>query len=539
MGWISIVVGFLIAGAILTSIPRLPSAQARTAGLVAALVVLAMGLLLSSVRYVPSDQLGVISKNAFGPKLPPGKIIATSGEMGPQARILPPGWHVGLWPVIFDVDTFPVTIIQAGEVGLLKASDGKPLPEGQIYAPEWTEANFQQMLDAQEFLTSAGGYKGPQSSVLTPGTYRLNPRLFEVEKVPVTNISPASVGVVKANVGGEPETGREGHGLLVDRGQRGVWREPLPPQQYYLHSKAFEVTIISTRAHIVEYTINRGPANQQRSGDTGGEREIQVRSADGFTFPVDVRVEYLIDTQNAPLVVATLRDDQDSLQQVLNSAVRAIFRNSAERVKALDYVQQRSQQERQALEALSREMTKYGVTVTAVRIGNIGDEQSLGILLKTQTDREIAQQEQKTFQEQQKAAEQKKALTRTQQEAEEEKRLATANYQVKIAEQDKQKKIIEAGAEAEAIKIKAEAQALAFASIAKQIGAGNSALLEMLKVIGEREIEITPRVMVSGQSGPGSSPETVALIGTMLESMIRQAPASAGGSGSTVPAASR
>ncbi len=523
MGWISILICTLIAGAILSGIPRLPTSQLRAAAAAVAFIIFCAGVLLSSIRYVPSDRLGVISKNALGAKLPPGKIIATDGEMGPQARILPPGWHVGLWPVVYDVETFPVTVIEAGQVGLLKASDGKPLPEGQIYAPEWNDATFQTMLDAQHFLTAGGGFKGPQSSVLTPGTYRLNPRLFEIDKVPATNIPPASVGVVKANVGQEPQTAREGHGLLVDKGFRGVWREPLPPQQYYLHTLAFEVTVISTKAHIVEYTVNRGTKNQQQPDI--GEREIQVRSADGFTFPVDVRVEYLIDTQNAPLVVATLRDDQDSLQQVLNSAVRAIFRNSAERVKALDYVQQRSQQERQALESLSKEMTKYGVTVTAVRIGNIGDEQSLGILLKTQTDRELAQQEQITFQEQQKAAEQKKALTRTTQEAEEEKRLATANYQVKIAEQDKQKRIIEATAEAEAIRIKAEAQAGAFASIARQIGPGNSALLEMLKVIGERQIEITPRVMVANGGGPGApSGETVALIGTMLESMLKQSP---------------
>lgn len=539
MGWISILICTLIAGAILTGVPRLPSSQLRLAAAIVSLIVFLSGVLLSSIRYVPSDRLGVVIKNALGPKLPPGKIIATDGEMGPQARILPPGWHVGLWPVIFDIQTYPVTVIEAGQVGLLKASDGKPLPEGQIYAPEWGDAAQQAMLDAQQFLTTGGGFKGPQSSVLTPGTYRLNPLLFEVEMVAATNIPPASVGVVKANVGLEPTEIREGHGLLVDKGVRGVWRTPLPPQQYYLHTKAFEVTVISTKAHIVEYTsemrdtkdTKRSPQKDatqavqqgQHGGADFGEREIQVRSADGFTFPVDVRVEYVIDDEKAPLVVATLRDDQESLQRVLNSAVRAIFRNSAEHVKALDYVRERSRQESQALESLSREMAKYGVRVTAVRIGNIGDEQSLGVLLKTQTDRELAQQEQVTFQEQQKAAEQKKALTRTQQEAEEEKRLATANYQVKIAEQDKQRRIIEAGAEAEAIRIKAEAQAQAFASIAKQIGAGNSALLEMLKVIGERQIEITPRVMVSGQNGPGEqSPETVALIGTMLESMMKQ-----------------
>jgi uncharacterized membrane protein YqiK len=516
MGMVSVLIGVGLAVAIILGAAKLPSGGLRAAAGVVALLVLLAGLLFSSLRFVSNDRIGVVIKNAIGPKLPSGQIIATSGEMGPQAAILPPGWHWGVWPFVYDVESEPVTVIAPGTVGLIQAVDGRPLPPGEIYAPEWSATSFQQMLDAPFFLTQGKGFKGPQASVLTPGAYRINPKLFQVTVVPVLNIPPASVGVVKANVGDAPPTDRQGHGLLVERGQRGVWRTPLPPQEYYLNTKAFEVTVISTKVHIVEYTVSRGPANQQRLGE-GGEREIQVRSADGFTFPVDVRVEYVIDTENAPLVVATLKDDQDSLSQVLNSAVRAIFRNSAERVKALDYVQQRSQQERQALEALSKEMTKYGVSVTAVRIGNIGDEQSLGVLLKTQTDREIAQQEQRTFQEQQKAAEQKKSLTRTVQEAEEEKRLATANYQVKIAEQDKTKRIIEANADAESIRIKADAQAQAFAAIAREIGPANSALLELLKIVGERGIQITPRVMVSGPGGGGG--ESVALIGTMLDTM--------------------
>jgi len=220
-------------------------------------------------------------------------------------------------------------------------------------------------------------------------------------------------------------------------------------------------------------------------------------------------------------VVANFGDDQARMRERLNSAVRAIFRNNAESVKALYYVQQRSKQESQSLVLLSEEMSKVGVSITAVRIGDVGDEQTLGTLLKTQTDRELAVQEQLTFQEQQKAAEQQKELSRTEQEAEEERRLATASYQVKIAEQDKTRRIIEAGAEAEAIKIQAEAQANAYQQIAEQIGQGNAALVEILKIVGERGIEITPRVMIiGGGAASTSNPETTALIGTMLDSMI-------------------
>ena len=122
---------------------------------------------------------------------------------------------------------------------------------------------------------------------------------------------------------------------------------------------------------------------------------------------------------------------------------------------------------------------------------------------------------------QQLAAEKKKELSRTEQEADEEMRLATARYDVQIAEQNKEKRIIEAGAEAEAIEIQAKAQADAYQLIAQQIGPGNAALVELLKIIGESGINITPRVMVVGNDGGSTGgAETAALIGTMLDSML-------------------
>ena len=226
-------------------------------------------------------------------------------------------------------------------------------------------------------------------------------------------------------------------------------------------------------------------------------------------------------------MVAELGDDGSQLRLRLASTVRAIFRNNAESVKALDYVNQRSLQESSSTTAIAEEMTKIGVTIIAVRVGSIAGDGSLAEILKTQTDRQLAIQEQETFQAQQKAAEQEKELTRTKQEAEEEKRLATAKYEVMIAEQDKEKVVIAASAEAESIKIRAEAQAEAYRVIAEQIGAGNAALVELLKIVGEQGINITPRVMVTGGGGGGGTgsasaaeAETTALIGTMLDSMI-------------------
>jgi regulator of protease activity HflC (stomatin/prohibitin superfamily) len=519
MSAIFLLVGVMLAAAFLFGGFQTQSPQVRIASLVAALVVLFTGFTLASFRLVREGQVGIVTKNIGWTSLPPGKIIATSGEKGPQAYVLSPGWHPYFWPFIYDVDNVPMIDIPAGKIGLLTASDGLPLSSDATYAPEWPDGKEKGMAEnAEYFLTDGGGYRGPQSSVLKPAKYRINPKLFQVKIVPITTIAKAEVGVVKSNLGERPTDDEVG--MLVDPGQRGIWRKPLTPAQYYLNTDAQEVTVISTQIRVVHFTTS----SRGQGGTNGDEREIIVRTSDGFTFPVDVRIQYEIQPRDAPLLVASVGDDRDGLRQVMDSRVRAIFRNNAEGVKALDYVKQRSHQESQSLKMLQEAMSRIGVTITGVYIGDVGDEKTLGSLLKTQTDREIAVQEQLTFQEQQRAAEQKKQLTKTEQEAEEEKRLATASYEVKIAEQDQKKRVIQAEAEAKAIEIQALAQANAYQQIAAQIGSSNAALIEVLKIVGERGIEITPRVMVSGGGANGGS-QTTALIGTMLDTMVDRTPA--------------
>jgi len=528
-----LMIGIILAGMIATSAFRVTNKNARGGIVLLAIVVLVAGVAMSSVRYVGASSVGVVKKNALGPSMTPGMILATNGEMGPQADVLAPGWHLWYWPVLYDVDTRPLIDIPADKIGLVESRDGLPLDPGQVFAPEVTNAEFKKMVeDPKFFLTAGNGRKGPQSNILTPGKYRLNPELFMVTMVDTTEVPPAAVAVLKSNFGSEPTLStkvveNDEPVILAESGEKGILASILQPGKYPVNTKAYSVSIISTRETIIRFTAGeKGYVEQgttaRNFANANEQREITVRTSDGFTFPVDVRVEYKIEPQNAPVVVAKLGSETEPLLAKLNSTVRAIFRNNAEGVKALDYVNQRSIQESQSLAMISTEMARMGVTITGVRIGDVGDEETLGELLNTQRDREIAVQEQITFQEQQKAAVQQKELSKTQQEAEEEKRLATASYEVKIAEQDKEKRIIEAMAHAEAVEIEATAQANAYKMIADQIGKANAAMIEVLRVIGENRIEITPRVMVTGNSD-GTSGETVALIGTMLDQMVADA----------------
>ncbi len=473
-------------------------------------LLVAIGIVFAiSVKKIGGNQVGIVNKKLGGGSMPAGQFIAVNGENGIQAKVLTPGWQFWLWPWQYDVKEKPMVVIKEGQVGLLKANDGKSLPPNTIYAPKWEDPD--KMKNAEYFLSEGGGYKGPQLTVLEPGTHPINAELFNVEIVPVTNVRAGYVAVIKSNVGDTVQS----ENRLVKQGQRGIWDTPLSEGQYYLNTKAYEVTMIDIRQIKVSYTA------QIEKGETeAGQamKPLEVRSKDGYTFPVDVRITYKIDKKNAPQVVANIGDNELVLNKIVTPKVRAIFRNNAGKVKALDYVQNRDQQEKQSASMLKQELEKEGVTFLSVNIGDVGDEKTLGALLKTQTDREIALQQQATFEEQQRAAVSQKALTKTTQEAEEEKRLATAAYSVKVAEEDKKKRIIDAQAQAEQIKLVAEAQAKAYRMVSEVIGPDNAALIEIIKMVAAEKIKITPDVM-SGGAGAGM---TDALMGTILKGMLNK-----------------
>ena len=177
------------------------------------------------------------------------------------------------------------------------------MPLASIFSAIWSVSEFDRMLDAQHFLTDGEGVMGPQTSVLSPGIYPLNTRLYRIEKSSVTNVAPAQVGVVKSNVGEAPQVSEMRP--IVEKGLRGVWGVPLEPGKYYLHTNAYEVTLISTEEKTVRFT----------AADANGEQsEIEVISSDGFKFPVDVRVEYRITAENAAAVVTSFQDDGERLE---------------------------------------------------------------------------------------------------------------------------------------------------------------------------------------------------------------------------------
>ncbi|HEY9852811.1 MAG TPA: flotillin family protein [Leptolyngbyaceae cyanobacterium] len=146
--------------------------------LVAAGVVIFVPLFFGGLVVISEREVGIVVKKftIAGRALPPGRLIALNGEAGYQADTLAPGWHWGYWPWQYSVRKETVTVVPQGEIALLVAADGVPIPPERILGKVVECDNFQ---NARKFLTN-GGEKGRQLGFLTAGTHRINTALFKV-----------------------------------------------------------------------------------------------------------------------------------------------------------------------------------------------------------------------------------------------------------------------------------------------------------------------------------------------------------------------
>ena len=145
----------------------------QLAGVLLAAVLAAV--VIASTRVIREDESGLVIRR-YGRPLPSGRIIALGGEAGYQARLLPPGWHFGLWLWRYKVVRVPMMVIQPGDIAVVVAADGEAIPPERVLARAVPCDHFQ---DAEAFLRNHGE-RGRQIAVLTAGTYRINPALFEV-----------------------------------------------------------------------------------------------------------------------------------------------------------------------------------------------------------------------------------------------------------------------------------------------------------------------------------------------------------------------
>lgn len=497
-----------------------------------------VSVLSTSFTIVPDDYTGHLIK-VFGFKsLAPGQIIAVDGEKGRQAELLPPGFHFRwLLNIIYKVEQKKDIIVKVNHCGTITAMDGKSLKQGEIYAKEWSDEEFDKMSGAEYFLTH-GGQKGPQISVLKPGQYKINQYLFQVDpNEKVTTVEKGFVGVVKSHVQQVPyvqedidrlNEGKEANlaAPVVPRGYKGIWVEPLPPEQYYLNTYVFDVEVIDTRVqtwrHIGGYTRRtidltvglEGKIEQKESSTpfpipSDAVDMAVITRVEGWKVHQDLRVLVQVTPENAPYVVASVGGIQQVEEKVLTPAIRSVVRNvtGGPGVKVLDLIEQRAVLENAVEENIIPEATKAYVTIKEIRFG---DPAIPPELLVAKLRQQLAVQLQATF-EQEKIAQQKRIETeKARAEADQQPTLIKA--QIKDSAADFLKSAMQKQGEGEKLRLTevAEGQKAQVAVL----GEDKVMLLAMLKDILDtaKENPDIVKVPVISVSGAGTGLEGAAAI---------------------------
>lgn len=594
---------------------------------------------------VPENRIGLVTKKfvlvGANRSLPDGRIIATRGEAGFQAKTLAPGLYWSMWPWQYGVDMVPFMVVPEGKIGLLLSKDGAEIPTGRILARKVDSDNFQ---DAQKFLEN-GGQRGRQTAFITAGSYRINTMLFDVtiadqliihenkvgivttldgdpiptgqiagkqveghnnfqdidtfmknggnrglqpqvvlagsyyinpwavqiEEIPMTDVAIGHVGVVISYIGedGVDVTGDTfKHGNIVNKGFRGVWMEPLGPGKYPINTYTMKMEMVPTTNLVLNWANARSEShNLDKNLST-----ITVRSKDGFPFNLDVAQIIHIPANEAPKVIARFGSMNNLVSQVLEPTIGNYFRNSAQDSDVISFLSTRKERQTAAKEHIKAVLDDYNVNAVDTLIGDIVPPEAL---MKTLTDRKIAQEEEKTYETQRMAQEKRQGVEKETAIADMQKEIVKAQQSVEIAQRtadatvkksegDAKSIILQVEAEANATRTRAEAEAAATKARAgaqaestklnasadaerisktglaeaekimaigkstaeayelqvKAMGGDNFTRYKVTEEIGKSHIKVIPDILISG--GNGTEGGISGLLGLKLMEMVNE-----------------
>ena len=393
--------------------------------------------------------------------------ISGGGQKGVQRPVLPPGTLLPIHPVAFLVltaqsvyglpvspeitavadanrgvitpESFGLTPDQLRVVmitpdgpqdviGIVTVLEGEPLPSGDIASrlggfadvtametsdadqPSTTDAAVIELLlgnkngqhnnyqDFQMFL-DAGGKIGLQHDPLLYGAYLLNPFLVRVELVPMLVVNQGQVAVIKAFVG-LPTLDMSGiefkFGSIVRPGHRGIWQEPLRTGKYPINPRCYAAEIVPTSI----LTLNWSQETSAAHGLDSQLAPIDAKSREGFVFSIELQVQIHVPDTKAPKVISMVGTMLNLVNEVLQSAVGNHFRNTLQDQPAITFIETRMQVQVSALEHITEYLQLYEVETKGVYIQNVTFPPELVEVL---TQREIANQQKATFEEQRNA----------------------------------------------------------------------------------------------------------------------------------------
>ncbi len=415
---------------------------------------------------IPEGKIGLVLSRD-GKEIPTGRILArkvdcdnfqdatsflnNGGQKGRQTAFITTGSY-RINTFLFEVVIVDQIKINENMIGIVTALDGEPIPQGQIAGKFTVQHNNFQDIDA--FLEE-GGNRGLQPQVMLAGSYYINTWGIQIEENPMTDVPIGYVGVVISYVGedGLDVTGDTfKHGNIVSKGQRGVWMEPLGPGKYALNKYTTKLESVPTTNLVLNWANARSEShNLDKNLST-----ITVRSKDGFPFNLDVAQIIHVPANEAPKVIARFGSMTNLVSQVLEPTIGNYFRNSAQDSDVISFLSTRKERQESAKNHIKAVLDEYNVNAVDTLIGDIVPPDSL---MKTLTDRKLAEEEQKTYQTQKMAQEQRQGMEKETAIADMQKEIVRASQSVEIAQRTADATVKKAEGDATSLKLNVSAEA--------------------------------------------------------------------------------
>ncbi|MEY5025592.1 MAG: hypothetical protein RLZZ244_1120, partial [Verrucomicrobiota bacterium] len=436
---------------------------------------------LHPITEVPGGHIALIEA-ADGAGIPQGRLLGAKvkghnnffdgeaflkngGEKGRQIDVLMPGRY-RINPTLFRVSSIVKwTNIEADEVGIVTTLDGRPLIDSSKIAAEELPLEIHNNFQDPHAFLAAGGQKGLQIPVLRAGNYAINPWFATVEKAAMIRVDIGYCGVVTSFVGpeGEDLTDEAVNAKIVKNGYKGIWTDPLQPGKHPINTRILKVDIVPTTQILLNWADSRTSAHELDSN----LKTITLRTSDAFNVSMDVSVIIHIPMKNAPKVIANLGSVRNMISQVLEPAISSHFRNAAQYIKALELYTERKELQSKAKAHIDTVLKVHHIDSKDTLIADLVLPPDL---TKTVTDRQIAEQQRKTFAIQKEAQAERRLLDNATAQAAMQPKVVESERNVEIqkniaegkvreAEGFKSAAILHASGEAEATKLRAVAQA--------------------------------------------------------------------------------
>jgi hypothetical protein len=456
------------------------------------------------------------------------KFLTTGGYRGAQIGFLRPGTY-RINTSAFDVAIQKATIVPENSIGIVMANDGIPLSTSYVIAPRPKDSDNQDVADSSLFqngqlFIKSKGYRGAQLDTLQPGTYYINTLLFKVNIQPIAEVPPGYVAVIRSNVGIELERSVEKpidsessnlkdkvHAdverlLTTDKYTRGIWREPIAPGKYNLNPLAFTPYLVPTSAVTIDWAAEGRIGTEVKGVTNEGVlykfNPLKVTSKDGFQLEVNIRIVIRITQENASFIIARFGSVDNLIDQIVHPLIDASFRNKAGEKKAIDFFQSRTDLQVEALNHAKSVFEEYNVLAQNLLVAYIDIPQSL---LDTQTQKEIALQQQAQFVEQAKAQEQNIAVQEKAARALKQKDVINAKLEIDIKTDLASARMKEA--EGESVYLQktnaATGKGLAEGYQAQKdaLGEEGTTLVNIIKALADKGLKFVPEVQVGNSEG--------------------------------------